>query len=106
MALFLHEGQSIEYAPSSDIAAGDVVVQGDLVGIARTPIAANQVGSLAVCGVFEFSVADVAGFAVGITVYWNATNKALATTSNSGANKLLGKVVAISSGRVRVRLTQ
>jgi len=31
-AVFVHEGQTIDYTPTADIAAGEVVVQGDLVG--------------------------------------------------------------------------
>ena len=53
-ATFVHDGKSIDYTPGSDVAAGDVVVQGELVGVARTPIAASALGSLAVTGVFDF----------------------------------------------------
>jgi predicted RecA/RadA family phage recombinase len=35
-AKFIHDGDSINYTPTSaDVAAGDVIVQGDLVGIAK-----------------------------------------------------------------------
>ena len=52
-ATFVQDGSSIDYTPSADVAAGDVVVQNDLVGIAKQPIAANALGALAVAGVFE-----------------------------------------------------
>ena len=32
-ASFIHDGRSIDYTPGSDVSAGDVVVQGELVGI-------------------------------------------------------------------------
>lgn len=38
-ATFVHDGRAIDYTPGGDVAAGDVVVQGELVGIAKTPIA-------------------------------------------------------------------
>jgi len=36
-------------------AAGDVVVQGDLVGVVKRPIAANELGAVEVAGVFDFA---------------------------------------------------
>jgi len=108
-ATFVHDGSSIDYTPGSAVAAGDVVVQADLIGVARTPIAANALGSLAVAGVFDAPKATGGGsaIAVGSTVYWDATNK-VATTTASG-NKLLGKTIkaaADADATVRVRLSQ
>ena len=40
-ATFRHEGASIDYTPGSAISAGDVIVQGELVGVAKLDIAAN-----------------------------------------------------------------
>ena len=51
----MHEGRSIDHTPGSDVSAGGVVVQGELVGVARTAIAANALSSLAVVGVHDFS---------------------------------------------------
>ncbi|MCX7801380.1 MAG: DUF2190 family protein [Fimbriimonadales bacterium] len=106
-AIFVHEGGRIDYTPTSDVAAGAVVVQGDLVGVATQPIKAGQLGSLAVEGVFDFAKATGTGtaIAVGTVLYWDdAANRA--TTSASG-NKLLGKCVkaaADSDPTVRVKL--
>jgi predicted RecA/RadA family phage recombinase len=105
MATFIHDGKAIDYTPTADVAAGAVVVQGELIGVARTPIAANALGSLAVVGVFDFPKAAGVTMAVGIIVYWDATNQR-ATTTNAG-NKTLGKVVraaASADTTVRVRL--
>jgi predicted RecA/RadA family phage recombinase len=52
-ATFVHDANSVDHTPGSDVAAGDVAVRDDLVGIARTPIAPNALGSLAVAGVFR-----------------------------------------------------
>jgi|SRR5579884_1454284 predicted RecA/RadA family phage recombinase len=108
-AVFVHEGCSIDYTPAADVAAGDVVVQGDLVGVAKAPIKANQLGALAVEGVFDFAKATGAGtaVAVGAVVYWNdAANQA--TTAAAG-NKLLGKSVRAAGDNdatVRAKLSQ
>lgn len=108
-AQFIHDGDSIDYTPGSNVAAGDVVVQGDLVGIAKVPIPANTLGALAVTGVFDFpkNVASDTAIAAGEKVYWNATAKQ-ATETDTG-NKYLGKTVraaADADATVRVRLEQ
>ena len=37
-AIFVYEGKSIDYVPAADVAAGDVVVIGDIVGVAQFDI--------------------------------------------------------------------
>jgi len=108
-ATFVHDGTSIDYTPAADVAAGDVIVQGELVGVARTPIAAGALGSLAVDGVFDFAKAAGGGTAIsaGANVYWDDTNN-VATTTATG-NKLIGKCVkaaADADATVRVRMSQ
>jgi len=108
-ATFVQEGGAVDYTPSADVAAGDVVVQGDLVGVAGRPIAANTLGALAVGGVFDFPKATGTGKAIaaGKKVYWDVTNKQ--ATETSSGNTFLGKTVAAvgdSDATVRVRLSQ
>lgn len=110
-AQFVHDGGAIDYTPGADVAAGDVVVQGNLVGVARTPLAANQPGSLAVRGVFDFAKAGGAGvtFAVGALVYWDAANHLAVAADGGGANKVVGKAVRAAVDAdvaVRVRMNQ
>ncbi len=106
---FLHEGNSIDYKPAADVAAGDVVVLNDLVGIANAPIKANALGSLAVAGAFEFPKATGAGSAItaGTKLYWDSIAKV--ATATVGANKFVGKATADAAdtdATVRVRLSQ
>lgn len=108
-ARFIHEGDSIDYTPGSAVTAGDVIVQGDLVAVAKRDIAANALGAIATEGVFDFPKALGASTAIaaGVTVYWNAG--AQQATATSSGNKLLGKTVrAAADGdtTVRVRLMQ
>ena len=109
--IFRHEGESIDYTPSSDVAAGDVVVQGELVGVAKLDIKADTLGALAVEGVFDFPKATggATAIAAGAVLYWDATNEIATTNSASGANKLIGKCVrAAGDGdeTVRARMDQ
>ncbi len=108
-AVFVHEGASIDYTPVADVAASDVVVQGDLVGVAKLDIKANKLGALSVVGVFDFAKATGGGsaLAAGTTVYWD--DAANVATSTSAGNKQIGKVVraaAAADPTVRVRLSQ
>ena len=112
-ARFIHDGKSIDYTPGTAVSAGDVVVQGELVGIAKLDMAAGQLGALAVTGVFDVAKAAGAGtdIAVGAKLYWNATDKRVETTSGdpAGTHKTLGKAVraaATTDATVRVRLEQ
>jgi predicted RecA/RadA family phage recombinase len=108
-AQFIHDGNTLDYTPSANVSAGDVVVQGDLVGIAKLDIAAGALGALTVTGIFDVPKASGAGTAIaaGAKVYWNATNKQATTTATG--NKYLGKSVraaADADATVRVRLEQ
>src|SRR5690554_8232257 len=110
-ARFIHDGNSIDHTPGADVSAGDVVVQGDLIGIAKLDIAASTLGALAVTGVFDVPKATGADTAItaGSKVYWDAGNSVATTDDAAGANKYLGKTVAAAGdddATVRVRLEQ
>jgi len=47
----IQEGDSLDYTPTTGVAAGEAVVIGSIVGVATRPIAANELGSVAVKGV-------------------------------------------------------
>jgi len=53
-ARFVQDGISIDYTPHSAVTAGAVIVQEDLIGIAKIDIPANSLGALAIEGVFDF----------------------------------------------------
>lgn len=110
-ATYVQAGDQIDYTPGSAVAAGAVVVIGDLVGVAKQPIAANALGALAVSGVFDFPKATGVGSAItaGATLYWDEGDQQAKTDSETGANKLLGKTTAAAGdddATVRVRLSQ
>ncbi len=108
-ATFVQEGNAIDYTPGAAVAAGDVIVIGELVGVVKTPIAANALGALAVRGVFDFAKATGVGTAItaGANCYWDDTNN-VATTTAAG-NKLIGKCIQAAvdaDATVRVRMLQ
>ncbi|MEP0846061.1 MAG: DUF2190 family protein [Phycisphaerae bacterium] len=80
----LSRGDTIDYTPGSAVAAGAVVIQGPLVGIAEVPIAANALGALAVAGVFD--IVKVNGsISAGAAVYWDADGDPQGGAAGSGA---------------------
>jgi predicted RecA/RadA family phage recombinase len=106
-ATFVQDGASIDYTPVADVAAGDVVVQGDLVAVAKLDIKANKLGALATGGVFDFAKSGGVAYTVGTILYWDDTGNVVTTTS--AGNKQIGKVVRAAASAdltVRVRLSQ
>lgn len=89
-ATFIHDGDAVDYTPAADTAAGEVVVQETLVGVAKTPIIAGVLGAIAVRGVFDVAKDAATEFIAGQTVFWDeATKKAVDT-----GTIVFGKAVA------------
>jgi predicted RecA/RadA family phage recombinase len=110
-ARFIHDGNGIDYTPGSDLAAGSVVVQGDLIGITKRDIATGALGTLELTGVFDLPKATGVGEAIGAgaKVYWHAGGSVATTDPAAGANKYLGKTIRAAGdddATVRVRLEQ
>jgi predicted RecA/RadA family phage recombinase len=110
LVTFVQEGSSIDYTPGADVAAGDVIVQNDLVGVANRNIKSGEQGALAVAGVFEFPKATGGGSAIaaGATVHWDVAEEVAKTDDETGANKLIGKTIAAAADadtHVRVRMS-
>lgn len=111
VAVFRQAGGTIDYTPGSAVFAGDVIVQGELVGVANVDIPVNSLGALSVEGVFDFSkaVGGSTAIAAGAVVYWDVADGEAKEDDESAANKVLGKVIAAAGDNdttVRVRLDQ
>lgn len=103
VSTYQHDPDHIDYTPSSAVAVGDVVVLGDLIGIADRPIPANVKGALAVEGAFTFPKASGSAINAGTTVYWDATNSVI--TATAGSNKRAGFAIeTAASADVIVRV--
>jgi len=106
-ATFIQDGKYIDHTPASALLSGEVVVQGDLVGVTVRPLAAGELGSLAVDGVFDFTKNTGVAFTVGTILYWDDTNNVVTATATG--NKSIGKVVraaASADTTVRMRISQ
>ncbi len=94
---YRQEGCAIDYTPGTAKTAGDVVVQNGLLGVVKTDIAANALGSLTIEGVFRFTKATSAGnaMAVGQIVYYDIANDRVSTDAAVGVPA--GKVVVAAA---------
>ena len=109
MATFRHDGAAVDYTPDAAVTAGDVVVQGELVGVAKSDIAAAALGALAVEGVFDFAkdTGSASAITAGANCYWDAGNEVATTTAST--HKLIGKgtkAAAAADTTVRVLMNQ
>jgi len=83
-AAYVAEGKVIDYTPGAAVTAGDVVVQGKIVGIAKLDIAASKLGALAVDGIFDIPKKEEI-VTVGQQLYWDADGDPYGGTAGDGA---------------------
>ncbi len=103
-ARFIHDGKAVDFFPETDIPAGTVVVEGDLVGVTKLDIPAGCLGALHVVGVYDVAKGNTA-ISFGAKVYWDNTAKQATITATG--NKQLGITVQAAMAEdavVRVRI--
>ena len=103
-ARFYQDGKTIDYTPTAALAAGDVVVLGNIIGIAQTDVPANTLTGLDIEGVFEFAKKANDVVTVGAVVYWDADTK----VATIGAGEVVAGIAVEASdanvGYVRVKI--
>lgn len=99
MATFSHMGLMVDHTPVAAVSAGDVIVVGAHVYVAKEDIVAGRKGALATMGAFDFAKEAGGGvtFALGDLGYWDATNEVAVTTDGGGANLLIGECVDLAA---------
>jgi predicted RecA/RadA family phage recombinase len=107
VAIYRQYGNQIAYTPVADVAAGDVVDLGTFVGIAQRAIPADELGALAIEGVFEVNKFTDEAIDLGAPVYWDVgTTTATGTIGYSEAVMgLCVKAALAGDSTVLVKLT-
>lgn len=82
---FIQDGLMIDHTPGSEVAAGEVIVQNNVVGVAKRLIEANALGALAISGVFDVVKAQEAFATVGANIFWDETGDPYNGTIGDGA---------------------
>lgn len=104
---YIQPGEVWDYTAGADIASGDVVVMGDVVGVALAAIANGATGPVQVSGVFELAKLSTDVAAIGDPLYWDAGNSRLTVTAST--HKLAGYAAQASgsgtaTARVKLKL--
>lgn len=89
----ISRGERLDVVLGATTASGDVVVAGDILGIATIAGVSGDTVAIDTKGVFECPKATGQAWAVGNTLYWDATAKNFTTTSTS--NKRAGIAAAV-----------
>lgn len=106
-ARYIQRGESVDHTPEADVAAGDIIKIGKIVGIAKLDIKAGELGALALVGVYEIATGGTAVNPGDLVCVDPATGKVCAESA-SGAIKLghaVNKAEATDT-TVHVRLLQ
>ena len=106
------EGKVVQYTAGANISAGDVVVMGEIIGVALNDIANGDTGSVAIEGVFTVPKVSAAVIAVGESLTYDVSASAF---DDNAASPATGDVtgppaVAVEAGAnlqttIRVKLT-
>lgn len=106
-ARYVQRGESIDFTPETDVAAGDIVKIGSLVGVAKLDIKAGELGALALVGVYEVETGGTA-VAIGTVVSIDPATGKVCTEGTAGAVKFGHAVTKAetSDTTVLVRLAQ
>jgi predicted RecA/RadA family phage recombinase len=83
MADYVSDDCSVSYTTTGALAAGAVVMMGDLIGVANRPIAANGTGTVDIDGIHSMPK-GTGEITQGAIVYWNHVDSVITTSANSG----------------------
>lgn len=98
-------GNTITIPSPATYASGDIVILGDLAGVAAGDAPTGEDLDLTLVGVFDLPKVETDAIAIGQPVF--ASGGVVTTDDDSGANPLLGHAVTAApnpSGFVHVRL--
>jgi len=103
MKNYVHDGNTIPFTPAAAVAAGEVIVVGALVCVAKSAGAIGELISLQRTGVARVAKLSTDVIAQGVAVYWDDTNNRITTTASG--NTLAGKAwEAAGNGETQVNV--
>lgn len=90
MGKFIGAGNTIQHTPGSAVTAGDVILIGDKICVAKNNIAVGDVGELDTNGEFEWPIDGATAFAQGVKIFWDVADQEATEAEDTGTNKLIG----------------
>lgn len=104
MATFVQRGEAVDFTPSRNVAAGDVLMFAGVAGIVKIPVRAGELGALHLSGVYDVAK-GTDSLAAGDKVYWNhLTEQATADAENHVFLGVASAHAPAASAKVRVIL--
>ncbi|EMY46524.1 DUF2190 family protein [Glaesserella parasuis] len=85
---FIEMGEAIKIKAKTAVKGGELVVTGDLAGIAVADIAKDEIGALSVIGVWQVKAKSDEAIAQGDKLYWDTSAKE--ATKTAGSHKYIG----------------
>ncbi len=82
-ASFVQLGQAIDFVPSRDVAAGEILVCNGMAGVVKIPVKSGELGALHLSGVYDVDKAEGA-VAAGDKMYYDADAGAATTDPSCG----------------------
>lgn len=96
MKNYIQRGENLTIPAPAAISSGDVVIVGEIIGVAAAGAAIGESVDVVTEGVFELSKAAEA-FAVGAAIYWDSASK-LATSTATDNTKIGVAIEAAAAG--------
>ena len=106
VATYVQEGKFIDIVVSANVAAGDVVMVGDVAAVADRAITSGGTGAVHTEGVYSL----VAGGSIGVgdKVTFNSSNGKVAAYVSGTSNPVIGTAItpAVENGGVMILLNK
>lgn len=101
-AKFIQRGEAVDFVPSYDVGAGDIIRFGALLGVVKIPVRTGEFGALHLSGIYDIEKGNE-DIIAGSKIYWNEKEKI--ASANATDNLYLGVAACHSAARVgRVRV--
>lgn len=103
-ACFVQRGEAVDFVPSRNLGAGEVLHFGSLLGVVKVPVKAGELGALHLSGIYDVKKAGEA-ISAGSRVFWNQTSGC--ATSNDSDAEFMGIAAChspVGASKVRVIL--
>jgi predicted RecA/RadA family phage recombinase len=94
---YVSEGAVVQYTAGADISSGDVVVMGDVLGVALADIANGSTGSVAIKGCFRLPKVSAAVIAQGETLVYDSSAEAFDDKNASPASGDVSGAAAVAA---------
>ncbi|GAA5662589.1 hypothetical protein Brsp07_01058 [Brucella sp. NBRC 14130] len=95
MKNYIQPGDSVTVPAPADVKSGDLVVVGDLFGVAQFSAKAGEDVEIATKGVFALPKVSAQAWSVGAKVYYVAADKNISTTATG--NTFIGHATEVAA---------